>query len=178
MEPSLSQLPTSAQAGITQASAVQTRNQGRGRGRGRGRGKGRGRGRGIRGAAPGGEGDGGAGNPGLVAGHNWTPDCGRGSKSNLSASNAVEPHISDVDVEIDIDQELAEVDAEQSRPDHERQPLSLATMHLLSCMVAACQSILSESGDSHFFCICIRYPCYSTVRKPLGRFTFISRQYG
>ncbi len=36
-------------------------------------------------------------------------------------------------------------------PIQETQPLSRSAEHLLSCLVAACNSVLSESSDSHIF---------------------------
>lgn len=139
------------------------------RGAARGRGRSRGRGRGTRGQGttrrqqskstgqnivrlqqgPGDGGEGGAGNAGLVAEHNWTPDCGRGSIFDSAGGRGIESHT--LDAEVDLDEELAEVDEEQSRPIQERQSLSSTAEHLLSCLVAACQSVLSESKDFHIF---------------------------
>ena len=162
----------SASSNIPQCdTAVQACGQARGRGRGRGesgRGRlgsvqgrgqshGRGRGSGTHGQSTSanhrrGPGDGGAGeaeNGGLVALHNWTPDCGRGSIFDGVGGRAIESYA--VDPDINLDEELSEVDEEQSRPTPESQSLSLSAEHLLSCLVAACSSVLSESSDSHLF---------------------------
>ncbi|KJA14901.1 hypothetical protein HYPSUDRAFT_1070930 [Hypholoma sublateritium FD-334 SS-4] len=137
------------------------RGRGRGQGRGCGRGRGQGRGSGTRGQSststnhnivrrgPGDGGAGGAENGGLVALHNWTPDCGRGSIFDGLGGRAIES--SAVDPDINLDEELAELDEEQSRPIQESQSLSLSAQHLFSCLVAACKSVLSESSDSHIF---------------------------